>query len=49
MTFHAASSEAGVTGKCLIMFTDDTERTMKIYLGASKQLTGREINEAALL
>ena len=31
------------------MVTDDAERTMNTYLGASEQLTGREIDEAALL
>jgi len=49
VAFHAASPEAGVTGKCLVMVTDDAERTMNTYLGASEQLTGREIDEAALL
>ena len=49
MTFHAAAPEAGVTGKCFVMVTDDAERTMNIHLRASEQLTGREIDEAALL
>jgi len=49
VSFHTASHEAGVTGKCLVMVTDDAERTMNTYLGASEQLTGREIDEAALL
>ena len=49
VTFHAASPEEGVTGKCLVMVTGDAERTMNTYLGASEQLTGREIDEAALL
>lgn len=49
VTFHAASPEAGITGKCLVMVTDDAERTMNTYLGASDQLTGRDIDEAALL
>lgn len=49
VTFHAASPEAGVTGKCLVMVTDDAERTMNTYLGASEQLTCREIDEGALL
>ena len=39
----------GVTGKCLVMVTYDAERTMNTYLGATEQLTGREIDEAALL
>ena len=49
VSFHTASPEAGVTEKCLVMVTDDAERTMNTYLGASEQLTGREIDEAALL
>jgi len=49
VTFHTASPEVGVTGKCLVMVTDDAERTMNTYLGASEQLTDREIDEAALL
>ena len=49
VAFHAALPEAGVTGKCLVMVTDDAERTMNTYLGASEQLTRREIDEAALL
>jgi sugar/nucleoside kinase (ribokinase family) len=49
VSFHTASPEASVTGKCLVMVTDDAERTMNTYLGASEQLTGREIDEAALL
>ena len=49
VAFHAASPEVGVTGKCLVMVTDDAERTMNTYLGASEQLTGREIDEAALV
>ncbi len=49
VAFHAAMPEAGVTGKCLVMVTDDAERTMNTYLGASERLTHREIDEAALL
>ena len=49
VSFHTASPEAGVTGKCLVMITDDAERTMNTFLGASELLTGREIDEAALL
>ena len=49
VAFHAVSPEPGITGKCLVMVTDDAERTMNTYLGASEQLTGREIDEAALL
>ncbi len=49
VAFHSVSPEAGVTGKCLVMVTDDTERTMNTFLGASEQLTGREIDQTALL
>ena len=49
VSFHAALPEAGVTGKCLVMVTEDAERTMNTFLGASEQLTCREIDEAALL
>ena len=49
MTFYAASPETGVTGKCLVMVTDDAGRTMNTYLGASEQRTGREIDESAVL
>lgn len=49
VAFHAAMPEPGITGKCLVMVTDDAERTMNTYLGASEQLTAREIDEAALL
>jgi len=47
--FHSAKAEDGVTGKCLVMVTDDAERTMNTYLGASEDLSAREIEEDALL
>ena len=47
--FHAAGQESGITGKCLVMVTDDAERTMNTFLGASEALSGREIDQAALL
>jgi sugar/nucleoside kinase (ribokinase family) len=47
--FHAAGQESGVTGKCLVMVTDDAERTMNTFLGASEDLSAREIDQAALL
>ena len=45
----AASASAGITGKCLVMVTDDAERTMNTFLGASEALSAREIDQAALL
>jgi sugar/nucleoside kinase (ribokinase family) len=47
--FHAAGQESGITGKCLVMVTDDAERTMNTFLGASEALSAREIDQAALV
>ena len=41
-------SQTDITGKCLVMVTDDAERTMNTYLGASEQFTQSEINPTAL-
>lgn len=38
----------GITGKCLVMITDDAERTMNTYLGVSATLSHTEIDYAAL-
>jgi sugar/nucleoside kinase (ribokinase family) len=47
--FHRAGQESGITGKCLVMVTDDAERTMNTFLGASEALSAREIDQAALV
>jgi len=47
--FHSAGQEPGITGKCLVMVTDDAERTMNTFLGASEGLSAREIEQAALV
>jgi len=47
--FHSAGQEPGITGKCLVMVTDDAERTMNTFLGASEGLSAREIDQAALV
>jgi sugar/nucleoside kinase (ribokinase family) len=49
ITFYSAKSEAGVTGKCLVMVTEDAERTMNTYLGVSDEFSNSEINQTALL
>ena len=49
VTFHGAGQESGITGKCLVMVTDDAERTMNTFLGASEALSAREIDQAALV
>lgn len=40
--------EDGVTGKCLVMVSKDTERTMLSFLGVSETLSKNEIDEQAL-
>jgi sugar/nucleoside kinase (ribokinase family) len=49
VAFHSAGQESGITGKCLVMVTDDAERTMNTFLGASEALSAREIDQAALI
>ncbi len=46
--FHQVDASNGVTGKCLVMVSPDAERTMNTYLGASLELSYREIDEGAL-
>jgi sugar/nucleoside kinase (ribokinase family) len=47
--FHNAEASSGVTGKCLVMVTDDAERTMNTFLGANLDLTSNEVDESALI
>ena len=47
--FHSAGQELGITGKCLVMVTDDAERTMNTFLGVSEGLSAREVDQAALV
>ncbi len=49
VAFHGAGQESGITGKCLVMVTDDAERTMNTFLGASEALSAREIDQVALV
>ena len=46
--FHSADQEPGTTGKCLVMVTEDAERTMNTFLGASDTLSSKEIDREAL-
>jgi sugar/nucleoside kinase (ribokinase family) len=48
VVFYSAKSGAGVTGKCLVMVTDDAERTMNTYLGVSDAFSDAEIDHNAL-
>ena len=45
----SSSSSASVTGKCLVMVSDDAERTMNTFLGANLELTSNEIDETSLI
>ncbi len=49
VAFQSAAPEQGVTGKCLVMVSDDAERTLNTFLGASELLSGKEIDLEALL
>ncbi|MDF1672820.1 MAG: adenosine kinase [Vicingaceae bacterium] len=40
--------EAGITGKCLVMTTDDASRTMNTFLGITSTYSRAEIKEDAL-
>ena len=46
--FHSAGQDPGTTGKCLVMVTEDAERTMNTILGASDTLSSKEIDRDAL-
>lgn len=43
-----APREAGATGRCLVMITDDAERTMNTFLGITLDLSVNEVHEAAI-
>jgi len=38
----------GITGRCLVMTTPDTERTMNTFLGITSDFSKNEINESAI-
>jgi sugar/nucleoside kinase (ribokinase family) len=46
--FHSAGRDSGTTGKCLVMVTEDAERTMNTFLGLSDTLSAKEIDKEAL-
>ena len=46
--FHSAGQDPGITGKCLVMVTQDAERTMNTFLGASETISAKEIDRQAL-
>ena len=44
----AGNMEKGITGKCLVMVTEDAERTMNTFLGITQNFSIKEVNEAAI-
>ncbi|WP_057938237.1 adenosine kinase [Algoriphagus resistens] len=38
----------GITGKCLVMVTEDAERTMNTFLGITQTYSSADVNEAAI-
>ncbi|MBN3583777.1 adenosine kinase [Algoriphagus aestuarii] len=38
----------GITGKCLVMVTEDAERTMNTFLGITQTYSNEDVNEAAI-
>jgi sugar/nucleoside kinase (ribokinase family) len=40
--------EDGITGKCLVMITPDADRTMNTFLGATTDLSVKELDENAI-
>ncbi len=43
-----AAAHEGATGRCHVFISDDAQRTMATYLGASNQLRVEEINESLI-
>lgn len=46
--FDRQEREDGITGKCLVMITDDAERTLNTYLGITANLSTKEIDDLAI-
>lgn len=46
--FKRQQREEGITGKCLVMITDDAERTMNTFLGITSELSTQEVDEQAI-
>ena len=42
------TKEHGITGKCLVMITDDADRTMNTFLGITTSLSTSEVSEEAI-
>lgn len=47
-SLEGKSPEEGITGKCLVMVTEDSERTMNTFLGITQTFSVNDINESAI-
>ena len=45
---HIENLEEGITGKCLVMTSDDASRTMSTFLGITQNFSRAEVKEEAL-
>ena len=48
VTFQNANFDDGTTGKCLVLVTPDADRTMNTFLGASVDLSSKEVDYSSL-
>lgn len=46
--FDRQKREEGITGKCLVMITEDADRTMNTYLGITTNLSVSEVDDRAI-
>lgn len=46
--FNRQDPEEGITGKCLVMITENAERTLNTYLGITSELSVQEVDEQAI-
>jgi len=46
--FTRQERKDGITGKCLVMITDDADRTMNTFLGITSDLSTEEVDEQAI-
>ena len=47
-TRAVSPSDAGISGQCLVLISDDAERTMLTFLGVSAELREQDVDERAL-
>ncbi|MEQ9423218.1 MAG: adenosine kinase [Cyclobacteriaceae bacterium] len=48
-TYTHSNLPKGITGKCLVMVTNDASRTMQTFLGITTEFSKKEINTSALI